>query len=107
MLQNSFMMGGRLDRYSDWRLDIDHMSYEVVYIPLVAFYFDYTSWQWCVGLLSANRRGSVLPVGNFVSKMLKSGSGIVLWEPLFQSLLKLVHQAHYSYVISRNAGKII
>lgn len=37
MLQNSFMMGGRLDRYSDWRLDIDHMSYEVVYIPLVAF----------------------------------------------------------------------
>lgn len=51
MLQNSFMMGGRLDRYSDWRLDIDHMSYEVVYIPLVAFYFDYTSWPWCVGLV--------------------------------------------------------
>ncbi|KAF2325769.1 hypothetical protein GH714_039496 [Hevea brasiliensis] len=28
MLQNSFMMGGRQDRFSDWRLDIDHMSYE-------------------------------------------------------------------------------
>ncbi|KAJ9174005.1 hypothetical protein P3X46_017080 [Hevea brasiliensis] len=28
MLQNSFMVGGRMDRFSDWRLDIDHMSYE-------------------------------------------------------------------------------
>ncbi|KAJ6375830.1 hypothetical protein OIU77_000735 [Salix suchowensis] len=28
MLQNSFIMGGRLDRYSNWRLDIDHMTYE-------------------------------------------------------------------------------
>ncbi|XVE64010.1 hypothetical protein DITRI_Ditri07aG0067100 [Diplodiscus trichospermus] len=31
MLQNSFQMGGRLhsaDRFSDWRLDIDNMSYE-------------------------------------------------------------------------------
>ncbi|KAJ8773107.1 hypothetical protein K2173_028284 [Erythroxylum novogranatense] len=28
MLQNGFMMGGRLDRFSDWRLDIDNMSYE-------------------------------------------------------------------------------
>ncbi|XP_065860762.1 uncharacterized protein [Euphorbia lathyris] len=28
MLHNSFMMGGRMDRFSDWRLDIDHMSYE-------------------------------------------------------------------------------
>ncbi|XP_050237127.1 E3 ubiquitin-protein ligase MBR2-like [Mercurialis annua] len=27
-LQNSLIMGGRLDRFSDWRLDIDHMSYE-------------------------------------------------------------------------------
>jgi hypothetical protein len=29
MLQNSFIMGGRLDRFSNWRLDIDHMTYEV------------------------------------------------------------------------------
>ncbi|XP_022736177.1 uncharacterized protein LOC111289413 isoform X2 [Durio zibethinus] len=31
MLQNNFLMGGRLDsrdRFSDWRLDIDDMSYE-------------------------------------------------------------------------------
>ncbi|KAL9375013.1 hypothetical protein Peur_031892 [Populus x canadensis] len=28
MLQNSFIMGGRLDRFSNWRLDIDHMTYE-------------------------------------------------------------------------------
>ena len=32
MLQNNLLMGGRLDsrdRFSDWRLDIDNMSYEV------------------------------------------------------------------------------
>nr|TKR90348.1 hypothetical protein D5086_0000234630 [Populus alba] len=28
MLPNSFIMGGRLDRFSNWRLDIDHMTYE-------------------------------------------------------------------------------
>ncbi|KAL3575032.1 hypothetical protein D5086_023133 [Populus alba] len=28
MLQNSFIMGGRMDRFSNWRLDIDHMTYE-------------------------------------------------------------------------------
>ncbi|CAL1381649.1 unnamed protein product [Linum trigynum] len=28
MLQNGFVMGGRMDRFSDWRLDIDDMSYE-------------------------------------------------------------------------------
>ncbi|WCJ21917.1 RING/U-box superfamily protein [Euphorbia peplus] len=28
MLHNSFIMGGRMDQFSDWRLDIDHMSYE-------------------------------------------------------------------------------
>ncbi|KAJ8753699.1 hypothetical protein K2173_026375 [Erythroxylum novogranatense] len=28
MLQNSFTTGGRLDQFSDWRLDIDDMSYE-------------------------------------------------------------------------------
>lgn len=32
MLQSNLLMGGRLgvpDRYRDWRLDIDGMSYEV------------------------------------------------------------------------------
>lgn len=32
MLQNSLLMGGRFDmhdRYRDWRLDVDNMSYEV------------------------------------------------------------------------------
>lgn len=32
MLQSNLMMGGRsdgIDRYRDWRLDVDHMSYEV------------------------------------------------------------------------------
>lgn len=32
MLQSSLLMGGRLDvhdRFRDWRLDVDHMSYEV------------------------------------------------------------------------------
>uniref|UniRef100_A0A2P2KB25 RING-type E3 ubiquitin transferase n=1 Tax=Rhizophora mucronata TaxID=61149 RepID=A0A2P2KB25_RHIMU len=28
MLQNRIIMGGRLDRFREWRLDIDHMSYE-------------------------------------------------------------------------------
>ncbi|KDP35178.1 hypothetical protein JCGZ_10712 [Jatropha curcas] len=28
LLQNSFMMGGRVDRFHEWRLDIDDMSYE-------------------------------------------------------------------------------
>ncbi|KAH8491838.1 hypothetical protein H0E87_021437 [Populus deltoides] len=28
MLQNSFIVGGRMDRFSNWRLDIDHMTYE-------------------------------------------------------------------------------
>ncbi|CAI0431754.1 unnamed protein product [Linum tenue] len=28
MLQNGFVMGGRMDRFSAWRLDIDDMSYE-------------------------------------------------------------------------------
>ncbi|KAF9667573.1 hypothetical protein SADUNF_Sadunf15G0037400 [Salix dunnii] len=28
VLQNSLTMGGRLDRFSNWRLDIDHMTYE-------------------------------------------------------------------------------
>ena len=32
MLQNSLLMGGRVDshdHFSDWRLDVDNMSYEV------------------------------------------------------------------------------
>lgn len=32
MLQNSLMMGGRYDshdHFRDWRLDVDHMTYEV------------------------------------------------------------------------------
>ncbi|CAN0877004.1 Probable E3 ubiquitin-protein ligase RHG1A [Linum grandiflorum] len=28
MLQNGMVMGGRLDRFNEWRLDIDSMSYE-------------------------------------------------------------------------------
>lgn len=34
MFQSSLMMGGRsdMDRYRDWRLDVDNMSYEVRFV---------------------------------------------------------------------------
>ncbi|XVF12275.1 hypothetical protein REPUB_Repub08aG0101600 [Reevesia pubescens] len=38
MLQNNLIMGGRLDsrdRFSEWRLDIENMSYEVCYVYLL------------------------------------------------------------------------
>lgn len=37
MLQSNLLMGGRsdgADRYRDWRLDIDSMSYEVRQVPI-------------------------------------------------------------------------
>ncbi|CAI9113507.1 OLC1v1014119C1 [Oldenlandia corymbosa var. corymbosa] len=40
MLQNNLMMGGRYDghdRYRDWRLDVDHMSYEVRRFLMISF----------------------------------------------------------------------
>lgn len=30
LFQSSLLMGGRLDRFRDWRLDVDNMSYEVI-----------------------------------------------------------------------------
>ncbi|KAJ6687744.1 E3 UBIQUITIN-PROTEIN LIGASE RNF165 [Salix koriyanagi] len=33
VLQNRFIMGGRLDHFSNWRLDIDHMTYELMKNP--------------------------------------------------------------------------
>lgn len=32
-------MGGRLDRFRDWRLDVDNMSYEVIVRKPIRFFF--------------------------------------------------------------------